>query len=108
MSGNIRTQSSQLAEPLRTDPGIKSRVSGRELISTLKKRKKKRRREMNGRTFSQNSRKRGKSHYHHCLVDTTCIAVLIDCWLIVTLVESFMRLTSQAADFSTVTGGKVV
>ena len=29
-------QSSQLAEPLLTDPGLKSRISERKLISTLK------------------------------------------------------------------------
>ena len=34
-------QSSQLAEPLWTDPGIKSEIGVRELISTLKKKKKK-------------------------------------------------------------------
>ena len=56
-------QSSQLAEPLWTDPGIKSGISVRELISSLKK-KKKRRRGMNGRTFSRIPRKRGKSHHH--------------------------------------------
>ena len=39
-SGNTRSQSSQLAEPLRTDPGLKSGISLRELISTLKKKKK--------------------------------------------------------------------
>ena len=44
-------QSSQLAEPLRTDPGIKSGISVRELISISNQ--KKRRRGMNGRTFSQ-------------------------------------------------------
>ena len=36
-SGNIRLQSSQLAEPLWTDPDRKSGISLRELISTLKK-----------------------------------------------------------------------
>ena len=40
MSGNIRPQSAQLAEPLRTDPGIKNVISVRELlISTLKKKR---------------------------------------------------------------------
>ena len=64
--GNIRLQSSQLAEPLWTDPGIKSGVSVRELISTLKKKEeeKKRRPGMNGRTVSQNPRKGGKSHQY--------------------------------------------
>ena len=37
-SVNTRSQSSQLAEPPRTDPGLKSGISVRELISTLKKR----------------------------------------------------------------------
>ena len=32
--GNTQPQSSQLAEPLWTDPGIKSGISVRELIST--------------------------------------------------------------------------
>ena len=46
-------------------------ISVHELISTLKKkRKKKRRQGMNGRTFSQNPRKRGKSHYH---IDLLCL-----------------------------------
>ena len=34
-AGNIRPQSSQLAEPLWTDPGLMSGISVRELISTL-------------------------------------------------------------------------
>ena len=58
-SGNTRSQSSQLAEPLWTDPGLKSEISVRELIFTLKK---KRRRGMNCRTFSPNPRTRGKRH----------------------------------------------
>ena len=37
-SGDARPQSSQLVEPLWTDRGIKSGISVRELISTLKKR----------------------------------------------------------------------
>ena len=36
-SGNTRSQSSQLAEPLWTEPGLKSGINERELISTLKK-----------------------------------------------------------------------
>ena len=36
-SGNTRSQSSQFAEPLWTDPGLKSGISVRELISTRKK-----------------------------------------------------------------------
>ena len=38
-SGNTRSQSSQLAEPLWTDPGLKSGISLRELISIKKKKK---------------------------------------------------------------------
>ena len=38
--GTFRPQSSQLAEPLWTDPGIKSGISVRELISISKKKKK--------------------------------------------------------------------
>ena len=60
-SGNARSQSSQLAEPLWIDPGLKCVISVRVLISTLKK---KRRWGMNRRTFSQNPRTRGKSHHH--------------------------------------------
>ena len=61
-SRNTQPQSSQLAEPLRTDPGPKSGISLREL---KRKKKKRRRRGLNGRTISQNPRKRGKSHHHH-------------------------------------------
>ena len=53
LSGNIRPRSSQLAEPHWTGPGIKSGISVRELISTLKK--KRRRLGMDGRTFFQRS-----------------------------------------------------
>ena len=38
-SGNTRLQSSQLAEPLWTDPGLKSGISVHELISTLNNQK---------------------------------------------------------------------
>ena len=61
-SGSTRSQSSQLAEPMWTDPGLKSGISVRELISMERererergKKKKKRRREMKCRTFSQKS-----------------------------------------------------
>ena len=47
-SGNIRSQSSQFAEPPRTDPSPKSRISVRKLISIIKKR----RRGMTGRTLT--------------------------------------------------------
>ena len=39
LSRNTRPQSSQLAEPLWTDFGLKSGISVRELTSTLKKKK---------------------------------------------------------------------
>ena len=51
-SGNIRQQSSQFAEPLWTNGGVKSIISVRELISTSGGEKKKRGWELNGRTFS--------------------------------------------------------
>ena len=41
LSGNTRPQVSQLAEPQWTNPGVKSGISVRELISTLKKEEKK-------------------------------------------------------------------
>ena len=63
LSGNIQPQSSQLTEPVWTDPGgIKSGISARELISTLKK-KVQAGNKINGRIFSYNPRKRGKSHH---------------------------------------------
>ena len=39
LSENIRLQSSQLAEPLWTDPGINSEISVRELIPSQTKKK---------------------------------------------------------------------
>ena len=42
-SGNAHSPSSQLAEPLWTDPGFKHGISAHKLISTLKKEEKKRR-----------------------------------------------------------------
>ena len=72
LSGNIRPQSSQLAEPIWTDPCIKSGISVRVANLHFKKKKKKkkerkrkRRRGMNGRTFSKNPGARGKKHHHH-------------------------------------------
>ena len=62
LPGDIRSQLSQLAEPLWTHRGQKSRISVRELISTLGSKKKKRKRGMNCQTFSQN---RGKSQQQH-------------------------------------------
>ena len=65
-SENTRLQSSQLAELLWTDPDLKSGIRVREIISTLKKRKeKKRTRGMNVEHSPQNPRTREKSHYHH-------------------------------------------
>ena len=71
LSENIRSQSSQLAELVWTDPGIKSGISVHELISISptnkqkrRREKKRRRRRMNGRTFSQNPRKREERNHH--------------------------------------------
>ena len=55
----LKSQSSQLAEPLWTDPGLESEISVRELIP-IKTKQKKRGRGMNRRTFSQNLRTQGK------------------------------------------------
>ena len=52
LSENTRPQSSQLAGPLWTDPGIKSGISVHELISTSKK--KKAQSGMTGPTFPKN------------------------------------------------------
>ena len=54
--GKFLPQSFQLDEPPWADPGIKSEISVRELISTLKK--KNRTQEISGRTFSRNPLKR--------------------------------------------------
>ena len=62
-SENTQPQSSQLAELLWTDPGLKRGISKRVLISI--KKKKKCRRGMNDRTISPNPRKPGKSYHHH-------------------------------------------
>ena len=70
LSGNIQPQSSQLTDPLCTDPGIKSGIGVCKLVSTSKK-KKRCSWGMNGRTFSQNPRQRGKSHYCHHHVQST-------------------------------------
>ena len=72
-SGNTRSQSSQVAEPLCTDPGLKSGISVRELISKLKKKLKKREKKSAGGEWivehsPKNPRTRWKSHYHHCFV----------------------------------------
>ena len=48
LSEKTQPQLSQLAEPLWTNPGLKSGISVRELSSTLKKKKKKCRWGMNG------------------------------------------------------------
>ena len=76
LSGNIRQQSSQLADSLWTDSCIKSGISVRGLISTSKTNKKqktkkpttkKRRRGINDRTVTQNPRNRRKSHLTHAI-----------------------------------------
>ena len=51
--GNIRPQSSQFAEPLWTDPGMKSGISERELISTLKKQNKNKKQQQKAQAGSE-------------------------------------------------------
>ena len=75
-SGNTRSQSSQLAEPLWTDPGLKSGISVRKLISNQKK-KKKRKQGMSYQTLSQNPCMREKSHHHHHSKHSAYISALI-------------------------------
>ena len=60
-SGNTRSQSSQLPEPLWTNPGIKSGITVCKLISTLKKKKKAWGGRINTQTFSQNPCTQGKA-----------------------------------------------
>ena len=62
-SGNIWPQSSQLTEPLWTDPGIKGCARANLHFISKKRRKKKSGRGMNDQTLSKNPRKRGKSHH---------------------------------------------
>ena len=66
-SGNTRPQSSQLAEPLWTDPGLKSGLGMRELISTPTTHppQKKKKKSAGGEPWNlpQCPRKRGKSHH---------------------------------------------
>ena len=49
LSGNTRSQSSQLAEPLWTDPGLKSRIIVDELISTKKTKNKQNKKSASGK-----------------------------------------------------------
>ena len=49
-SGNTQSQSSQLVEPLLTDPGLECGISLRKLISALKKKKKSKKRACRERT----------------------------------------------------------
>ena len=81
LSGNTLLQSSQLAEPLRTDSGLRSEISVHNQNYTLKKRRKKCRWGINCRTLSQNPRMWGKSHHHHHH-SANCIYpnVISDCW----------------------------
>ena len=60
LSGNTHPQIPQFDEPLWTDPGLKSKISVCDLISTTKK-KKNHRQGMNCRTFSKNLHTRKKA-----------------------------------------------
>ena len=76
-SGNARSQSSQLAEPLWSDLGLNSGISGHKLISTLNNNNKKKRRQgMNERTFSPNPRTREKKKKKKA----TAIVKVECCW----------------------------
>ena len=69
--GRFMPQSSKLVEPPWTDPGLKSGISVRKLISTSKKKKKSAGGGINGRTCSQNPRKREESHQHQTTPSVT-------------------------------------
>ena len=63
-SGNTRSQSSQLVEPLWTDLGLKSGISLRGLISTLKNKKAQAANELSN-ILPKSLHARKKSHHHH-------------------------------------------
>ena len=81
---NIRPQQSQLAEPLWTDHGLKSGISVRKLMFTLKKKIKKNanrhRQGMNGQTFSHTPHKqRKKPPFFFMGPHQTCTQSINDC-----------------------------
>ena len=78
-SGNTRSQSSQLAEPLWTDPGLKSGISVRELISNLKR---KRKREVNCRIFSKILAREKNATITSGLTDTRACSISTRTWYI--------------------------
>ena len=70
LSGDTQPQSSQLAESLWTDPGLKDKSGVRKLISTLKQNNlKTRRRGMNRQTFPYSRLKGGTMPLHHHHID---------------------------------------
>ena len=73
LSGNIRPQSSQLGQPLWTDPGIKIGMSVSELISTEKK-KKKRRQGINGRQFYKKQQKKYSQANQYSKCPSVCLS----------------------------------
>ena len=76
LSGNTWPLSSQLAETLWTDPGLKSGIGMRVLISTKKKNQRKRRRRgVNHGIFPPNPCKRGRSHHHRSITVKTELPV---------------------------------
>ena len=81
-------QSSQLAEPLWTDPGVRSGINVCELISTTKE-EKKHRQGMNDQTFSPKPRKRGKA---------TTIRLVRDARMVPWLTEIPIRSLPKAAN----------
>ena len=63
--GNTRLQSSQLAKPLWTDPGLKSEISVRELISTLKNKKAQVGNEWSNILHKSSHLRKSHHHHHH-------------------------------------------
>ena len=77
-SGNTRSQSFQLAEPLWTNSGVKSGIGVRKLISTLKKKKKAQEGNELPNILPKSSHAKKKSHHH--LLKHACSS-FTQCWL---------------------------
>ena len=91
-SGNTRPQSSQLAEPLWTDPGRKSGISMRDLISTLKKEKEEEAQSVNELSnILQKSSHARKSHHHHQVCRVSTLRALISTLPRLRLCHSWLR-----------------
>ena len=71
-SGNTRPKSSQLAKPLWTEPGLKSGLGVRELVSAQEYKKCRR-----GMNLPPKNRKRGKGSPHHQAEENRTLSMLL-------------------------------